>query len=68
MEKGISRREKEVVELVIQGKKSKDIAIILGVSVSTIKGHLTSIYKKTGVTSRVELVVKLAAGLQQQKG
>lgn len=55
----LSRREKEVIPLVMQGKSNKQIAFALGVSERTIEFHLKNIYAKLQVTSRVELILAL---------
>ncbi len=53
---GLSKREAEVLLLVIQGKDNKAIAQHLSVNVSTIRKHLEKIYQKLGVQSRTEAV------------
>lgn len=55
----LSRREKEVISLLMQGKSNKQIAFALGVSERTIEFHLKNIYAKLQVTSRVELILAL---------
>ncbi len=47
-----SKREKEVIELLLQGKSNKQIALALGVSQNTVEYHLKNIYKKLQVNSR----------------
>jgi DNA-binding NarL/FixJ family response regulator len=56
----LTPRELEVLELVSQGLPSKLIAHALGVSESTVKYHLSSIYAKLGVASRTEAVSRAA--------
>ena len=51
----LSNREKQVMDLVLQGKTSKEIADLLFVSKSTIDTHRKNILKKTGATSFQEL-------------
>ena len=51
----LSNRERQVMDLVLQGKTSKEIADLLFVSKSTIDTHRKNILKKTGVTSFQEL-------------
>lgn len=51
----LSSREKQVMDLVLQGKTSKEIADLLFVSKSTIDTHRKNILKKTGATSFQEL-------------
>ncbi|MCL2008181.1 MAG: helix-turn-helix transcriptional regulator [Treponema sp.] len=48
----LSRRELEVVEAVLAGSYSyKELSTVLNVSGNTVKAHLKSIYKKTGVSN-----------------
>ena len=55
-EYGITPKETEVLrELVATSDKQEIIAERLGISVSTLKKHITSIYRKTGVKSRAAL-------------
>lgn len=56
----LTPREIEVLEWVSRGLPSKMIAHKLGVSESTVKFHLSSIYAKLGVASRVEAVSRAA--------
>lgn len=53
---GLKKREKEVLELLMQGKSNKEIAIILGLSQSTIKFHLARLFRKFNVRSRTECI------------
>jgi DNA-binding CsgD family transcriptional regulator len=55
----LSRREKEVVGLLLQGRSNKQIALSLGVSERTVEFHFRNIYAKLQVASRVELILKL---------
>lgn len=50
-------REREVLALVCQGMKNKDTAKKLFLSEATVRHHLTSIFEKLKVRSRLELVV-----------
>lgn len=51
----LSQREKEVLKLIMQNKRRKDIADELFVTESTIKKHTSSIFKKLNITNRSEL-------------
>lgn len=53
---GISRREREIIELVGHGMSNHDIAQSLFISPYTVKKHLNNIFMKTGVANRVQLV------------
>lgn len=53
---GITSREREIIELIREGKTNREIADLLFISVATVKDHNYNIFKKTGVRNRVELV------------
>ncbi|WP_420602658.1 response regulator transcription factor [Flagellimonas sp.] len=55
---GLSKQEKTVRNLILQGKTNKEIANELFISLSTVKTHITNIYSKLNVGSRKELVQK----------
>jgi predicted ATPase/DNA-binding CsgD family transcriptional regulator len=52
--------EREVVSLVTVGLPNKDIAARLFISPRTVQSHLTHVYTKLGLTSRVQLVQEAA--------
>lgn len=56
---GLSPREQEVVDLVVRGASSKQIADQLFISEYTVKDHLVAIFDKVGVRGRRELVKRL---------
>jgi len=49
---GLSRREAEVLRLVVQGKSNREIAEALVISERTVANHLASIFSKTRVDNR----------------
>lgn len=51
----LSRRESEVLELIVDGKQSKTIAWELGISIKTVEVHRARIMEKTGSRSIVGL-------------
>lgn len=50
----LTKREIEVLTLVIEGRSSKDVADMLFVSKRTVDFHLANIYDKLNVTNRVQ--------------
>jgi DNA-binding NarL/FixJ family response regulator len=54
----LSRREKEILELLCSGYANKEIAENLHLSVETVRDYLKSIYDKLHVRSRTEAVLK----------
>jgi DNA-binding CsgD family transcriptional regulator len=53
---GFSTREREILQLLGQGKTSKEIAVFLTLSITTIASHRRSICRKLGVHSTAELI------------
>jgi len=54
----LTDREREVLEAVAQGERSKEIASHLHITERTVKAHLTNIYNKLGVDSRAAAVAE----------
>jgi DNA-binding NarL/FixJ family response regulator len=60
----LSAREREVLTLLAGGASNKEIALALGLSVSTVKFHVAAITGKLGARSRVDAVaIAVRAGL-----
>ncbi len=53
----LSRREQEVLRLLMDGMANKEIARCLSITQKTVEEHLSSIYKKLGVPSRTKAVL-----------
>jgi DNA-binding NarL/FixJ family response regulator len=66
-ELGLSGRQIEVLQLMMQGKSNKAICRVLNLAVPTVKNHVTAILKVLKVTNRTEAVItvdKLSKGRQ----
>ena len=61
----LTEREKEVLEIIIQGKSNPQIANELILSIHTVKAHLESIYKKLGVHNKVQAAVYTVINVKQ---
>jgi DNA-binding CsgD family transcriptional regulator len=55
-QKGVTAREAEVLSWVLQGKSNHEIALIMAISVQTVKNHLRSAYPKLGVENRTSAI------------
>jgi DNA-binding NarL/FixJ family response regulator len=53
----LTPKEMQVVALLMQGSKNKEIALRLGTTEQVIKNYLRNIYDKTGVSDRLELAL-----------
>jgi DNA-binding NarL/FixJ family response regulator len=54
---GLTPRELEVVGTIVEGCSNRDIAKQFGLSEETVKRHLSNIFDKTGVSTRLELAL-----------
>ena len=55
----LTNREKEVFELLILNKTTKDIADELFISEKTVRNHISNVMQKLGVNGRASAVVEL---------
>ncbi len=56
---GLTNRECQMIEYITNGMSNQDIAEKMFISANTVKIHISSIFRKAGVKSRVELIDKL---------
>jgi len=56
----LSRRERELAALVLDGHATKELAAALSISPHTVQDHLKAVFAKTAVSSRRELVSQLS--------
>ncbi len=54
-EYGITQREKEIIELVVNGLTNEQISKKLNISIRTVKVHLSNIFQKLNISNRLEL-------------
>ncbi len=52
----ISKREQEIIELLLEGNSNKEITQKLFISLHTVKNHIYNIYQKMGIKSRYQLL------------
>lgn len=55
--RGLSEREKEVLQLVAGGASNQEIAVSLGISQQTVKNHLRNVFTKLRVRRRGAAVI-----------
>jgi two-component system nitrate/nitrite response regulator NarL len=53
----LSQREREIIVLIAQGYKNKDIAEKMFITEQTVKNHLHNVFDKLGVSDRLELAL-----------
>lgn len=54
----LTGQEYQILKLVVDGKKNKEIATILKLSDASIKTYISSLFQKMGVDNRVQMSVK----------
>jgi len=54
---GLTKREMEILATIVAGLSNKEIARKFTLSEDTVKHHLTNIFDKVGVVSRLELAL-----------
>jgi len=57
----LTARQADVLNLLAEGRSTKDIARHLGLAVPTIKTHLAAVYRQLGARTRLQAVVKASA-------
>lgn len=53
----LTQRQKEVLDLIVEGKSNKEIAITLGMGAGTVKVHVAAIFRYFGVNNRAAAAV-----------
>jgi DNA-binding CsgD family transcriptional regulator len=57
----LSETERQIVALVVAGRRNREVAVELSLSTNTVAWNLSKIYRKLGVRSRTELAARVAA-------
>lgn len=65
---GITPRQADVLQLLLQGKPNKEIARQLNLSVETVKDHVQAVLRALGVGSRTQAVLAVAQMTQARRG
>ena len=55
----LTKREKEIFNLLIRTKTTKEIASILRISEKAVRNHISNVIQKLGVTSRSSAIIEL---------
>jgi two-component system, NarL family, nitrate/nitrite response regulator NarL len=56
-EYGLTRRELDIIAKIVSGQSNKEVGADFSISERTVKHHLTNIFYKVGVTSRLQLAL-----------
>lgn len=59
---GLTPRKRQIADLLGRGYQNKEIAAALGLSESTVKDHITDLYRLLGVDNRAEAALTVRAG------
>jgi len=55
----LTKREKEIFNLIIQNKTTLEISNILYISEKTVRNHISNVIQKLGVKGRAQAVIEL---------
>ncbi len=56
----LTPREREILELLVNAKRAKQIGAIMGIAAETVRTHIRNIYNKLDVSSRAELILRVS--------
>jgi len=57
---GLTQREVQVAELLLNGSSYKEIAVLLSISYTTVNEHIKNMYKKTNVNSKTAFINRVS--------
>ena len=55
----LTKREKEIFNLLVINYSTSDIALKLGISEKTVRNHISNVIQKLGVSSRSQAIIEL---------
>lgn len=55
----LTKREREVFDVLLQDKSTKEIAALLFISEKTVRNHISNVIQKLGVKGRAQAVIEL---------
>jgi LuxR family transcriptional regulator of spore coat protein len=55
----ITKREKEIFQLLIENKSTKEISLILNISEKTVRNHISNVMQKLDVINRSNAIIEL---------
>ena len=59
MDKFLIPREKEIFDMLVKGKDTKEIALSLVISEKTVRNHISNVIQKLGVKGRSQAILEL---------
>ncbi|MET3697561.1 LuxR family two component transcriptional regulator [Bacillus oleivorans] len=54
----LTERERDILELIVEGKDNAEISRILGITLKTVRNHISNIYSKLHVADRTEAITQ----------
>lgn len=64
----LSEREEQIVRMISEGLPNSEISTVLGLSLHTVKNHLSNIYSKLGISNRAELQLYASSSRNGARG
>ena len=62
---GLPPRQAEILKCVVDGMPDKQVARATGISVNTVRTHMTRLFRKFGSNDRVELIISMFGYLRE---
>ena len=62
----LTPRERQLLAIILDGARNREIADRLGLKEQTVKNQLATLYRKTGASSRLELAMLAVSGRIEQ--